>query len=149
MERLIELASPVVVAWMWVAAFRSYRDLPDTIPIHFNFWGRPDGWGPRWMIFLLPVLALFLLFLWSAIGIGVDSVVSPKGGRPGHQPLQRQQKEPFHLLLLVMVAGFSYLNQKMVEIAGGRAAALSRSFLPIFLLAIGGVILWMVRAGSR
>jgi uncharacterized membrane protein len=146
---LIQLGAVVAVAWMWVAAFRAYAALPPRIPIHFNFWGIPDGWGPRWMIFLLPVLALLLLFLWSAIGTGADSIVSPTGGRPGHKPLQPEQREPFYLILLVIVVGFSYLNQKMVEIAGGRAAALSRSFLPIFLLATGAVILWMLRVGSR
>lgn len=144
------MASLIAVAWMWVAAFRAYKGLPATIPIHFNFWGSPDSWGPRWMIFLLPVIAIFLLFLWSAIGIGTESMVSSAGvGRTGQKPLQPEQKVPFFILLFVMVGGFSYLNQKMVEIAGGRAAALSRSFLPVFLLAIGGTILWMLRAGSR
>lgn len=42
---------------IWLAG--AYSGLPDTIPIHFNAAGEPDGWGKRGMIWGLPFVALF------------------------------------------------------------------------------------------
>ena len=30
-----------------------YGDLPDRIPIHFDLFGNPDGYGPKWILWLL------------------------------------------------------------------------------------------------
>lgn len=39
-----------------------YPRLPASIPIHWGLTGKPDNWGPAYMIFLLPVGALILNF---------------------------------------------------------------------------------------
>ena len=45
------VASPLI-------AFAYYAELPDTIPIHFNARGLPDGWGGKGFLWLLPILGL-------------------------------------------------------------------------------------------
>lgn len=35
-----------------------YPRLPAQIPVHFGLTGQPDRWGPPYMIFLPPVIAL-------------------------------------------------------------------------------------------
>ncbi|AFK02172.1 protein of unknown function DUF1648 [Emticicia oligotrophica DSM 17448] len=41
-------------------AFYSFANLPDTIPIHFGVDGTPNGWGPKFSIFLIPIINLVL-----------------------------------------------------------------------------------------
>lgn len=43
-----------------------YPDLPETIAIHFNGLGEPDGWGGKGFLWLLPVLGLgiYALMTW-------------------------------------------------------------------------------------
>jgi len=147
-ERAIQWGTVVWVAWMCFSAARAYAALPPRIPIHFDLFGRPDGWGPRGMIFLLPGIAVLLLALWSAIGMGGDSLSAQEAGRLARRPLPPAQRPAFHLLLLVIVVAFSYVNRQMIEISAGRASTLDKYFLPVFLFALGGVILWMVRASS-
>ena len=137
MERAFQWGSLVVVAWTCVAALRAYGALPQRIPVHFDLFGRPDGWGPRWMIFLLPLISLFLLLLWSKIGSGSTS-----------RPLEPGQRRGFYLLFLVIAVAFLYVNRQMIEISSGRVAALDKLFLPVFLLALGGAVLWMVLSGT-
>lgn len=146
MERAILWGAVVGVAWLWVSALRVYPTLEPRIPTHFNLFGAPDGWGPRWFIFLLPLLAVLLLTLWTAIGL--DALAPQASGWIVRRPLSPSQWSAFQLLLLVVVAAFNYINHQMVQISRGRATGLARSFLPIFLLALGGAIFWMVRSAS-
>lgn len=37
-----------------------YGDLPETIPIHFGLDGKPNGYGPRGAIWLIPAIQLLL-----------------------------------------------------------------------------------------
>jgi hypothetical protein len=52
----VELAAGALAVagplWVW----RYSPILPTEVPIHFNFGGVPDRWGPRAWIWLLPVL---------------------------------------------------------------------------------------------
>ena len=41
-----------------------YPTLPETIPIHFNIVGEPDGWGHKRIILIMPLLLLFIQ--WTA-----------------------------------------------------------------------------------
>lgn len=53
--------SPALVALMAVAALAFWSELPERIPTHYDFSGRPDDWMPKW-----PGALLF-----PALGLGV------------------------------------------------------------------------------
>lgn len=55
----------VIIGWLcvfinFVIVLLFYFDLPETIPIHFNFKGEPDGYGNKSYIWSLPILNLVL-----------------------------------------------------------------------------------------
>ncbi len=50
----------VLIAFTW-------PQLPDRMPTHWNFRGEIDSYGPRWKIFLLPVVNLGLYALFSVL----------------------------------------------------------------------------------
>ncbi len=44
-----------------------YNILPDSIPTHFGLDGKPDNWGKKKSIFLLPMIAIIIfLIMWFA-----------------------------------------------------------------------------------
>jgi len=52
------VAAALVIAFGFVIAARALPKLPATIAVHFGLTGRPDSYGPRWMLVIMPVLAL-------------------------------------------------------------------------------------------
>lgn len=43
------------------------KNLPETIPGHFNATGQPDGYGSRSTLFLLPMIGIFLYLLMTIL----------------------------------------------------------------------------------
>lgn len=139
MHRLVNTLSLFLLIIVWWQAAGSYRTLPGRIPIHFNILGRPDGWGPRWMIWFLPTLATIISGFWA---FGLTSLDQPR-------KLTAAMQLPFSLLLLAVLGGFAFINRRMVSCARGEAAGLSIAFLPIFLSVIFGISAWLTRLGYR
>jgi hypothetical protein len=61
MTKAIRLATLTVLACTWAGAVAAYSTLPATIPIHFDFAGRPDAVGGKAWWFLLPTVATALV----------------------------------------------------------------------------------------
>jgi uncharacterized membrane protein len=57
-DKLLEIASIVMLSGLLLYSLIAYTMLPETIPMHFNGKGQADGWGPRISIFFSPLLAL-------------------------------------------------------------------------------------------
>ncbi len=51
-----------------------YAELPARIPLHFDWLGNPDAWGPKWMLWLIPLTGVFLtLLVNAAIRLGLPA----------------------------------------------------------------------------
>lgn len=74
---LVLVGFAIVIGTATLTATR-YRDLPDSIPIHFGITGRADNYGPRLLIWLVVgVQALFFLFgLYPFLGHSVSTIVA-------------------------------------------------------------------------
>ena len=55
-DRAIENFSLVLLIFLWAFTIFSFIKLPALIPIHFDASGRPDNYGNKWTLFLLPVI---------------------------------------------------------------------------------------------
>jgi hypothetical protein len=139
MHRLVNSISLLTLLVVWWQAATSYRILPARIPIHFNILGRPDGWGARWMIYFLPLLATIMALLWL---LGLTGF-----GKAQH--LSEPMLLPFALLLLTIVGGFAFINRRIVTCALGEATGIGIAFLPIFLTIIFGLSTWLSSLGYR
>ena len=58
-----------------------YAGLPARIPLHFDWMGNPDAWGPKWLLWLLPFTGLLLTWL---VNFAVKQE-SPDGSVPAKQ----------------------------------------------------------------
>lgn len=57
---LLNTINLILLIGIWAYAFKYYRQLPQTIPVHFDFDGKPDGYGNKKLFWVLPGLALIL-----------------------------------------------------------------------------------------
>lgn len=57
--------SALIVLWGYVIL--TYNELPDTIPIHFNFKNEPDNYGSKMTLFVLPVVATVVFALFTVL----------------------------------------------------------------------------------
>jgi hypothetical protein len=69
---VLRLPIEIVAACLAVAPalllLRAWSSLPDEIPAHFGFSGRPDRWGGRWQAWIVPVVALVIYVAFSGAG---------------------------------------------------------------------------------
>ena len=59
-ETAVQLATAAILLAAWIVAWRYHQILPETIPIHFNFEGKPDGYGEKGYIFGMPAIATII-----------------------------------------------------------------------------------------
>lgn len=52
--------STAILFALWFISIINYKKLPETIPTHFDIEGKPDGFGPRYFIFLLPIVGTLI-----------------------------------------------------------------------------------------
>jgi uncharacterized membrane protein len=123
MRELLELAALLLMAaTAWIVA-QSYPRLPDPIPSHFGFDGRPDGWLPRKAIWLLPLVAVCQYLLLTAIALA--------------DPRTAQ----FLTLLKVQVLALFFVIQRdQLRVALGEAESLGPGVWIVLALIIGTAV---------
>jgi uncharacterized membrane protein len=76
-RRITTLLSWLALAALWVYTFMVIGDLPDTIPVHFNFNNEPDNWGSKHTLWVLPGVATVILGLFDTIKHYPDNLNYP------------------------------------------------------------------------
>ncbi len=59
-DYFLEIAGWVLLAYSFWFTWNSYAALPETIPVHFDTVGRPDGFGSRSSAWWMPVISLLM-----------------------------------------------------------------------------------------
>jgi len=59
-DKLIDIVCITILAAAFVYISLNYSALPDRIPTHFDGSGKPDGWGTKESVWLLPALGSLL-----------------------------------------------------------------------------------------
>jgi hypothetical protein len=116
LQRVLELLSLVAVVATWIVAVRAYPRLPPRVPTHFGFSGRPDAWGRKETIFLLPVVSLAIYLLqWRVMGL------------VGREMPSTGFTLVLALLRLETAALMLAIERGMIAVARGRAGRLGNS----------------------
>ncbi len=127
-----------------------YGRLPATIPIHFGLDGVADGYGPKWMLWILPAvnLALFYVlgaasktdFRWFNYPVKITEANAAKQHEIALQLLA--------VMRLVCCLGLAYMVYAVVLTALNGEGRLSVFGLVLFLLAVFlpiGYFWWQAR----
>ena len=59
-DKTVEIIGWLLIFAVWSLTIINYQSLPDIIPTHYNGAGVADGFGDKWMILTLPLVATVL-----------------------------------------------------------------------------------------
>jgi uncharacterized membrane protein len=153
MRRLLDLANLVLLFLIGRAAYLAWPRIPDRLPLHFDFAGRPDRWGTRSALLVFPAVALGLTVLFYVLSAYLPRLARhPRNLNIPHKDeflkLSPEKQAPYWGLiqefLIALCAGlnlmFYLILIKTVDIALGLAHRLPfRDVLP-GLIAIGLIV---------
>jgi uncharacterized membrane protein len=66
-EKIFEIVGWVLMLLVWFFTIAKYSNIPETIPIHYNFANQVDRFGGKSTIFSLPLIATIIFMRLTAI----------------------------------------------------------------------------------
>jgi uncharacterized membrane protein len=63
LDARLELTGKIFLIVMWALTLYVFIKLPTTVPIHFNASGKPNKYGSKLTILLLPIIATIIFFV--------------------------------------------------------------------------------------
>jgi len=129
----------VILLGLLLPAFYFNR-LPEAIPVHFNFFGRPDGFGSKLAIWVLPLISALL---YAGLHL-LPKLIESQKPKPKEDArlLGRKQHSVLGLLIIlktILSFAFTYITLATIMVAFDDWAGLGWAFLPVFL--VGALIL--------
>lgn len=135
-EKIHDLACWIVMIGMFVYTILAIFQMPNTIPIHTNAKGEPDGWGSKWISLIMPLIIVALY---------VPEVFLQKHPEKHNYPVRlsesnaylfyRNSKILVSWIKLEIVLSFAYINWCFVKDALGKPGP------PIWYVFIGFVLI--------
>ena len=124
----LAIAVAAVVSNVALVAMR-YSGLPEEVPAHYGFFGRPDRWGSKaimWLYALLPALTLLLM-----AGPMITMLTTP------HKETDLNRVRVSFRLFAAMAAylsvGTLVITTRAIAVAEKQADGLGRMVAPLFI----------------
>ena len=143
-----EIVAAAVLVMLFIYLVMTWTALPDKIPTHFNFSGKPDSWGNKHS--LLPLLGLLAVLY---VGMSIVQRFPHIYNYPfaiTDQNCEKQYLLARQLITVIkaeLVCILSYITWQTVEVARGAAPDLTVWFMPAFLgLVLTTTIIYFVKA---
>lgn len=122
-----------------------FRQLPDTIPTHFNASGTPDGYGSKNTLWILPVTAVFMYLMMTVLEALPHIYNYMVEITPENAPTQyRIATRLIRILKTVILVLLAFISYKTIKTTTGGAAGLGKAFLPVFLLLTFGITIFYI-----
>ena len=138
-DKLIEIISWITFIFVWVTIVINYSSLPDTIPIHFDASGQPDGYGSKAMIFLLGFILTFVFVLMTLLNKVPHIFNYPvKITAENAQYQYKNATKLIRYIRLSVVFLFTYILIMTMKTAHGEADGLGVWSLAAFLIILLG-----------
>ena len=136
-EIVIEAIAVLGLVMTVVLLIVSWSSTPEIIPHHFDFAGKPDSWGCRWVLVIMPIFSIALYVFLSAVSRFPHRFNYPWPITSANA--ERQYRIALSLMLvlkteIVYLFGFITLNMM-------RSQGLGPGFLPIVVATLLGTIL--------
>lgn len=150
-DKLLEIIgiSGIIVLIVLPASF--YHSLPDEIPTHFGFTGKPDDFGGKAAIWILPTIGLVMYAGLAFLNYFIVRKEIASKFNPGVEAKQKQSV--FRLLQYVkavLALSFAYIAFATIQNALGLWEGLGKWFLPVFIILLTiGPVTFLVRKSGK
>ena len=133
-DKSLEMLGWFILIMFWILTILNYSNIPGTIPTHFDLTGKPDGFGDKSSIFILPVISSVLYIGMTILNRFPHIFNYPT--KITNQNAERQYTIATKLiryLKLVVVFAFSSIGLMTSLTANNILSGLGIWFLPLFM----------------
>ena len=150
LNKLVKELIPAMFTVAGVAVFLcTWYQLPETVPIHFGVTGRPDGYGPKIALAMLPVISI-VMYISLSFGEASNRFNIPwKLTDENKEALLAHCRKLLWLMKVHTSALLAYIQWKAAETALSRADGLGAWFAPVFLGGMFLIIGWFYARGVQ
>jgi uncharacterized membrane protein len=146
-EKLLQAVCAIILAVHIILLIKVWNILPSSMPTHFDFFGKPDGYGSKNTMLMLPIMSSGLYAMLTILerfpkiynySVDINELNAAFMYQTG--------REMMVVLKTVIVAIFAYIDFATVETARGAWNGLSPWFLIVSLVILfGSMIYYIVR----
>ena len=138
----LKIVSFILLIFIWDYIFINYRNLPLSVPIHFDWDGKPNFFVPRIMIWFLAGVATFIYLL---IFYFIKNINSPLLKMPENIKEDSKKAERivsiFHLIIMLILTVITY---ESIAVGLGKNDAVSPVTNYLIAVLFLGVIAMMI-----
>jgi len=150
LEKILEAVSLFILIGSFLYLLINWGNIPEKVPGHYNFAGEPDRWDDKAVLFVLPGVSLFLYILLTAVSFiphknKEDNKISPERAHARWQ----NNRLMLTFLKAEIMAVFSFIGYRSIEVARGVETGLGEGFLPVYLIIIFGTLTFFLLRHRR
>lgn len=93
---VFDILNVVLILFLWVYTLRIFKKLPEKIPTHFDFEGKPDSFGGKRFIYFLPILSLIFYIAFYFI------TRNPEAGNFPFEITEANKKMQFLIMIFLL-----------------------------------------------
>lgn len=138
----LKIVSFVLLIFIWDYIFINYRNLPLSVPIHFDWDGKPNFFVPRIMIWFLAGVATFiyLLIFYLTKNINSPMLKMPQNIKDNTMKAERIVSI-FHLIIMLILTVITY---ESIAVGLGKYDSVSPVTNYLIVVLFLGVIAMMI-----
>lgn len=78
LDKALDISCVILLAALWITTFYVIPKMPEIIPIHFGWEGKADGFGKRDTLIVFPIIATFIVGVFSLFSMFPDLMMIGK-----------------------------------------------------------------------
>ncbi len=134
-DKLLLISNTIVLIAFFATCTYYYSILPDEIPTHYNFAGKPDAYGDKESIFSLPAIALIIAIPMLIISrkphlFNYPVKITPENAQAQYTKATRL----INILALMTTLVMFFIEIQTIRTVLGKADGLGESFVYIFFI---------------
>lgn len=120
-----------------------WSDLPERLPMHYNFRGEPDSYGSKASILFLPLIGVALFVMMTFVALNPQSMNLPvKVTDENREQVYAQGVRFVHILRFLITCLFTYLLWGTINVGMGWQSQLDNRVLFGFLGLLAVTMIW-------
>lgn len=127
-----------------------WSDLPERLPMHYNFRGEPDSYGSKLSILFLPLIGVGLFVMMTFVAMNPQSMNLPvKVTDENREQVYAQGVRFVHVLRLLISVLFAYLLWGTISVGMGWESKLDNRVLFGFLGLLAATMIWFFNGFTK
>lgn len=133
-DKILEICGLLILLILWTMVVLNYTSIPETIPRHYSFSGKPDSYGNKTTFLILPIIAT-VLYVGITILNQFPHILNYPTGITSQNAARQYNiaTKLIRYLKPMVVFTFSVISFSIYPAAEHHFSGLRMYFIPVFL----------------